>query len=119
MIVYFAFVPEYETPDELRHIETAYSLSNKIYGEDKDGNVYMRQNDYRNLYSNDKSNVFHKTFSREYYNNYYYSLIHDSGIAYNDPQIGIDLEFDKNKLVLSDKDKAQPMLSNINSPFDF
>ncbi|RAZ58765.1 dTDP-4-dehydrorhamnose 3,5-epimerase [Campylobacter hyointestinalis] len=49
----------------------------------------------------------------------YYSLNHDSGIAYNDPQIGIDLEFDKNKLVLSDKDKAQPMLSDINSPFDF
>ena len=76
-IVYFAFVPEYETPDELRHIETAYSLSNKLYGEDKDGNVYMRQNDYRDLYSNDKTNVFHKTFSREYYNNYYYSLLHD------------------------------------------
>lgn len=76
-IVYFAFVPEYGTPDELRHIETAYSLSNKLYGEDKDGNVYMRQNDYRNLYSSDKTNVFHKTFSREYYNNYYYSLLHD------------------------------------------
>ena len=26
-LVYFAFIPEYETPDELRHMETAYSLS--------------------------------------------------------------------------------------------
>ncbi|MEE3705531.1 MULTISPECIES: dTDP-4-dehydrorhamnose 3,5-epimerase [Campylobacter] len=49
----------------------------------------------------------------------YYSFEHDSGIAYNDPQIGIDLEFDENKLILSDKDKTQPMLSDIISPFDF
>lgn len=55
-IVYFMFIPEYETPDEMRHMETAYYMSNQILGESEDGNVYMRKCDYDHLYGDDDNN---------------------------------------------------------------
>lgn len=55
-IVYFTFIPEYETPDEMRHMETAYYMSNQILGESEDGNVYMRKCDYDHLYGDDDNN---------------------------------------------------------------
>ena len=80
-IVYFMFIPEYETPDEMRHMETAYYMSNQILGESEDGNVYMRKCDYDHLYGDDDNNntFFHKSFNREKYNNYFYNLIFDNG----------------------------------------
>lgn len=80
-IVYLMFIPEYETPDEMRHMETAYYMSNQILGESEDGNVYMRKCDYDHLYGDDDNNntFFHKSFNREKYNNYFYNLIFDNG----------------------------------------
>lgn len=82
-VIYFTFIPEYETPDELRHMETAYYISNQVLGESKDGNVYMRESDYNHIYGNEDDNntFFHKAFNREYYNNYYYNLIYDRYVS--------------------------------------
>jgi len=41
----------------------------------------------------------------------YYAPECDRGVAYNDPQIGITLDIDTDKLLLSDKDKSQPLLA--------
>jgi dTDP-4-dehydrorhamnose 3,5-epimerase len=41
----------------------------------------------------------------------YYAPHNDRGIAYNDPAIGVDWQMDHLQLKLSDKDKAQPLLS--------
>lgn len=40
----------------------------------------------------------------------FYSKAHEGGIIYNDPQVGIDWEFDLKELVLSEKDKVLPRL---------
>jgi dTDP-4-dehydrorhamnose 3,5-epimerase len=48
-----------------------------------------------------------------------YSVAHDRGVLYNDPQIGIiwpDVSVD---LTLSEKDKNQPLLENIETNFTF
>ncbi len=42
-----------------------------------------------------------------------YSREHDAGIAFDDPEIGIDWPFDLPKAVLSDKDKIQPLLTSL------
>ena len=41
-----------------------------------------------------------------------YSKAHEGGVLYNDPAIGIDWEYDLEKLLLSEKDKAQPLLAH-------
>jgi len=41
----------------------------------------------------------------------YYSKEHDRGIAYNDKTISIDWKIEKDKLILSQKDKNQPNLT--------
>lgn len=51
----------------------------------------------------------------------YYSKEHDRGIAYNDPDIGIDwggFGVDINKLNLSEKDTKQPKLAQVSEIFD-
>ncbi len=42
-----------------------------------------------------------------------YSREHDAGIAFDDPEIGIEWPIDVSKAVLSDKDKVQPPLSSL------
>ncbi|HIQ27673.1 MAG TPA: dTDP-4-dehydrorhamnose 3,5-epimerase [Sulfurovum sp.] len=41
----------------------------------------------------------------------YYAPECDRGVAYNDPKIGISLNIDTEKLLLSEKDKNQPLLA--------
>ncbi|UDF03375.1 dTDP-4-dehydrorhamnose 3,5-epimerase [Asticcacaulis sp. AND118] len=42
-----------------------------------------------------------------------YSPEHDRGVAFDDPEIGIDWPMDTAQAVLSDKDKVQPKLSGL------
>ncbi|MDD4952262.1 MAG: dTDP-4-dehydrorhamnose 3,5-epimerase [Desulfovibrionaceae bacterium] len=46
-----------------------------------------------------------------------YSREHDSGIVWNDPDLGVSWPF--KDLILSDKDRSLPRLSQIESPFSF
>jgi dTDP-4-dehydrorhamnose 3,5-epimerase len=48
----------------------------------------------------------------------YYSREHDFGIAWNDPDIGIQWPVGEGVAVLSDKDKLQPRLREIGRVFD-
>ncbi|WP_172300493.1 dTDP-4-dehydrorhamnose 3,5-epimerase [Pseudoruegeria sp. HB172150] len=48
----------------------------------------------------------------------FYSAENDAGILWNDPALGIDWPVPDNGAVLSDKDKVQPKLAEIESPFD-
>lgn len=49
----------------------------------------------------------------------YYAPDHDHGILWRDPDLGIDWPVAPEAALLSDKDKAQPRLSEIESPFVF
>ena len=42
-----------------------------------------------------------------------YSAGHDRGVRWNDPAIGIDWGTDEDSVILSDKDKLQPMLAEL------
>ena len=42
-----------------------------------------------------------------------YSREHDAGIAFDDPEIGIEWPFDLSKAVLSEKDRIQPALASL------
>ena len=42
-----------------------------------------------------------------------YSQPHDAGIAFDDPEIGIEWPIELSKAVLSDKDKVQPKLASL------
>lgn len=42
-----------------------------------------------------------------------YSPTHDAGVAFDDPEIGIEWPIDLASAVLSDKDKVQPKLSSL------
>ena len=42
----------------------------------------------------------------------YYSPEHDRSIRFDDPQIGIDWNFPKEKILISDKDKNAPFLKD-------
>jgi dTDP-4-dehydrorhamnose 3,5-epimerase len=48
----------------------------------------------------------------------YYSRAHDFGIAWNDPDIGIQWPVGEGVAILSDKDKIQPRLREIGRVFD-
>lgn len=48
----------------------------------------------------------------------YYSRAHDFGVAWNDPNIGIQWPIGEGVAVLSDKDKLQPRLREIGRVFD-
>ena len=43
----------------------------------------------------------------------------EGGIAWNDPQLNIDWRLPAETIILSEKDKKHPLLSEIDSPFDF
>jgi len=49
----------------------------------------------------------------------YYSPECDRGIAYNDDSIGVDWVLLKDELILSDKDKKQPKLSQTDDLFEY
>jgi dTDP-4-dehydrorhamnose 3,5-epimerase len=48
----------------------------------------------------------------------YYAPDHDAGILWNDPALGIDWPLPLEGAILSDKDKVQPRLGDITSPFE-
>lgn len=48
----------------------------------------------------------------------YYAPRHDFGILWNDPALGIAWPLPEARTILSDKDRAQPRLAEIESPFD-
>ena len=47
----------------------------------------------------------------------YYSPIHERGIAYNDSELNIDWRISKKNILLSQKDKTYPQLSNTHDLF--
>lgn len=49
--------------------------------------------------------------------NRYYSPEHDRGLRWNDPALGIDWGIDEESAVLSTRDRAQPLLAALASPF--
>jgi dTDP-4-dehydrorhamnose 3,5-epimerase len=49
----------------------------------------------------------------------YYSPECDRGLAYNDPDIGIQWPMELRELLLSEKDTKQPFLKNANELFDY
>lgn len=49
----------------------------------------------------------------------YYSPAHDRGILYNDPALNIDWKLEEYQLILSEKDKLQPLLKDSKDLFDY
>jgi len=49
----------------------------------------------------------------------YYNPECDRGIAWDDPALGIDWQLAPNEILLSSKDRQQPRLSQVDSPFHF
>lgn len=49
----------------------------------------------------------------------YYAPEHDAGIAFDDPDLGIEWPVDLASATLSEKDRAQPRLKDIENPFVF
>lgn len=49
----------------------------------------------------------------------YYSPEHDRGIAFNDGDLAIDWQVEPNKLLLSEKDKKHPKLSEATNLFEY
>lgn len=49
----------------------------------------------------------------------YYSPECDRGIQFNDPQLEINWQLDLEQLILSEKDKFQPLLQDANDLFDY
>lgn len=47
----------------------------------------------------------------------FYAPSHDRGILWNDPELGIDWPLEEGEAILSDKDRLQPRLSEIDTPF--
>lgn len=48
----------------------------------------------------------------------YYAPDHDRGILWSDPALQIDWPVDEGRVILSDKDKAQPLLADLEEGFD-
>ncbi len=71
--LFFVFIPEFETPDEQRHIHTAYNVSNMILGYKYDDDIEMRVIDYEQRFLADR-------FDRNRYNEYVGQLIRGYGI---------------------------------------
>jgi dTDP-4-dehydrorhamnose 3,5-epimerase len=49
----------------------------------------------------------------------YYAPDHDHGVLWSDPALGVDWEIAADEAVISAKDKVQPLLGDIDSPFVF
>jgi dTDP-4-dehydrorhamnose 3,5-epimerase len=49
----------------------------------------------------------------------YYSAEHDSGIAFDDPDIHISWGLPSDELLLSDKDRRQPRLRDADTGFEY
>lgn len=49
----------------------------------------------------------------------YYAPEHDAGIAFDDPDLGIEWPVNPASAILSDKDRRQPRLKDIENPFVF
>lgn len=49
----------------------------------------------------------------------YYAPDHDRGLRWNDPALGIDWPFSEEEAILSDKDRAQPYLSELDLVFEW
>jgi dTDP-4-dehydrorhamnose 3,5-epimerase len=49
----------------------------------------------------------------------YYSAEHDRGLAFDDPQLGIDWPFAADRLKLSDKDRKHPRLADLPAYFEW
>ena len=49
----------------------------------------------------------------------YYSPQHDRGILFSDPALSIDWGLPENELILSDKDKTNPLLNDAVDLFDY
>ena len=47
----------------------------------------------------------------------YYAPDHDAGILWNDPVLEIDWPLPESEVILSDKDRIQPLLADFQSPF--
>ena len=47
----------------------------------------------------------------------FYSLEHDAGLMWNDPDLGIDWRVAATDIILSDKDQIQPAFKGFESPF--
>lgn len=48
----------------------------------------------------------------------YYAPAHDHGLLWNDPALGIEWPLSHDEAVLSEKDRKQPLFSQLVSPFD-
>ena len=48
----------------------------------------------------------------------YYAPDHDKGLLWNDPALGINWPIADEEAVLSDKDRKQPRLAELITPFD-
>jgi dTDP-4-dehydrorhamnose 3,5-epimerase len=51
--------------------------------------------------------------------NRYYSAEHDRGMAWNDPALGIDWQIGEGEVLLSDKDRRQPLLAELPAHFRY
>lgn len=51
--------------------------------------------------------------------NRYYAPADDRGLRWNDPVLGIDWRIDEADAILSDKDRRQPLLVELSSPFTY
>lgn len=49
----------------------------------------------------------------------YYAPDHDCGIRWNDPALGIDWPIAEADVILSEKDRSQPLLQEFETPFDY
>ena len=49
----------------------------------------------------------------------YYAPDHDCGIRWNDPALGIEWPIAEDEVILSEKDHTQPMLHELDTPFDY
>lgn len=49
----------------------------------------------------------------------WYSPEHDGGILWNDQTLGIDWKIDETEVLLSGKDRIQPLLADLQNPFIF
>lgn len=48
-----------------------------------------------------------------------YDKSYEKGLLYNDPQLNINWRIPENKIILSEKDKINPLLADFESPFIF